>query len=236
MTTQAISHLLDVPVRASLTGEHARFGTRRGRVLRYMPALATFAAMPDDPEPQDWHDAASLAGPGHVLYLVGQDMQLPAGWTEVSNARGVQLVAPHPVAQSDEDVQVLGWGDTLELLALVEETKPGPFLPRSMRYASYFGIREHGVLVAAAGLRMRPEGYAEVSTVCTLPEYRGRGLARRLVQHLAWLVTREGATPFLHAKADQEAVLRLYESLGFEFRAHLSFREIAAPAPEALSA
>jgi ribosomal protein S18 acetylase RimI-like enzyme len=210
-------------------GEHARFAVRCGRVVRYEPALATFAALPDDPGPRDWHDAATLAGPGEVLYLVGQDVELPPGWTEVSYAQGVQLVAPRPVARYDEDVRELGFRDVLELFALVEQTKPGPFLPRSMRYTSYFGIRDRGVLVAAAGLRMRPEGYAEVSTVCTLPEHRGKGLARRLVKHLSWLVTQQGLTPFLHAKADQEAVLGLYGSLGFEFRTHLSFREIAAP-------
>ncbi|MBE8478381.1 GNAT family N-acetyltransferase [Streptomyces justiciae] len=229
MTTEAISHLLDVPVRASLTGEHARFAVRRGRVLRYEPGLATFAALPDAPDAQDWHDAALLAGPGQVLYLVGQDLQLPPGWTEVSHAQGVQLVADHPVVRYDEQVRVLGFDDAPEILALVEATKPGPFLPRSLRYAQYFGFRAHGQLVAVAGLRMRPAGFAEVSTVCTLPEHRGRGLAQRLVKHLCRLVVRQGATPFLHAKADQEAVLRLYGALGFEHRTRLSFREIAAP-------
>ncbi|WP_146238345.1 GNAT family N-acetyltransferase [Streptomyces sp. Act143] len=198
-------------------------------MLRYKPGLATFAALPDDPEPQDWHDAAALAGPGQVLYLVGQDPELPPGWTGVSHSRGVQLVADRPVARYDEEVRVLGFQDALEILALVEETKPGPFLPRSLQYARYFGFRVHGELVAVAGLRMRPEGFAEVSTVCTLPEYRGRGLARRLVMHLCRLVAQQGATPFLHAKADQEAVLRLYGSLGFEHRADLVFRQIAAP-------
>ena len=30
-----MSHVLDNPVRAALTGPHARFAERRGRVLRY---------------------------------------------------------------------------------------------------------------------------------------------------------------------------------------------------------
>lgn len=57
-------HLLDLPVRASLTAGHARFARQQGRVLRYAPDLAAFAALPDRPEPEDWADAAVLAGPG----------------------------------------------------------------------------------------------------------------------------------------------------------------------------
>ncbi|MFD0026226.1 GNAT family N-acetyltransferase [Streptomyces sp. NPDC058382] len=223
-------HLLDLPVRASLTAGHSRFALRRGRILRYAPDLAAFAALPDRPGPQDWVDAAVLAGPGGVLSLVGQDPELPEGWQTVSYDRGVQLVARRPVTTYDDDVRELTPVDIPEMATLIRATRPGPFRPGSHRCTTYFGVRRFGALVAMGGLRMRPAGHTEISTVCTLPEYRGRGLARRLVGHLSSVVADQGSTPFLHAEADQDMVPRLYGPLGFEARSVLSFRDIAAPA------
>ncbi|MFE7753188.1 GNAT family N-acetyltransferase [Streptomyces sp. NPDC057428] len=222
-------HLLDLPVRASLTAGHARFARQRGRVLRYAPDLAAFAALPDRPDLEDWADAAVLAGPGGVLSLVGQDPELPEGWRTVSHVRGVQLVARRPVTTHDNEIRELTPADIPEMAALIQATRPGPFPPGSHRCTTYFGVRRSGSLVAMGGLRMRPAGHTEISTVCTLPEYRRRGLARRVVGHLSALVTDQGNTPFLHAEAGQEVVTRLYGSLGFEPRSDLSLREIAAP-------
>lgn len=222
-------HLLDLPVRASLTAGHARFARQQGRVLRYAPDLAAFAALPDRPEPEDWADAAVLAGPGGVLHLVGQDPELPAGWLTVSHVRGVQLVLRRPVTTYDDEVCELSAVDIPEMVALIRATRPGPFRPGSYRCTAYFGVRRSGTLVAMGGLRMRPAGHTEISTVCTLPEYQRRGLGRRLVGHLSTVVTDQGNTPFLHTEADQEVVPRLYGSLGFEPRSVLSLREITAP-------
>ena len=222
-------HLLDLPVRASLTAGHARFARQRGRVLRYAPDLAALAALPDRPEPEDWADAAVLAGPGGVLHLVGQDPELPAGWLTVSHVRGVQLVLRRPVTTYDDEVRELSSVDIPEMAALVRATRPGPLHPGSFRCTAYFGVRRHGTLIAVGGLRMRPAGHTEISTVCTLPEYRRRGLARRLVGHLSSVVVDQGNTPFLHAEVGQEVIPRLYGSLGFEPRSDLSLRKIAAP-------
>ncbi len=228
-----MSHLLDIPVRASLTAGHAHFARRRGRVLRYAPDLAALAALPDRPGPEDWADAAALAGPGGALSLVGQDPELPEGWRNVSHVRGVQLVVRRPVTTYDDEVRQLNPVDIPEMAALVRAARPGPFPPGSYRCTMYFGVRVSGTLVAMGGLRMRPAGHTEISTVCTLPGYRRRGLARRLVGHLSSVVAGQGGTPFLHTEADQEVVPRLYGALGFEPRSVLSLREIAAPAPGA---
>ncbi|MFE7752201.1 GNAT family N-acetyltransferase [Streptomyces sp. NPDC057428] len=222
-------HLLDLPVRASLTAGHTRFVRQRGRVLRYAPGLAPFAALPDRPDAQDWEDAAVLAGPGGLLHLVGQDPELPAGWLAVSNVRSVQLVQRHPVTMYDTEVRELSPVDLPYMADLVRATRPGPFHPGSYRCTAYYGVRRHGTLIAMGGLRMRPAGHTEISTVCTLPEYRRLGLARRLVGHLSSVVADQGNTPFLHTEADQEVIPRLYGALGFEPRSHLSLREIAAP-------
>ena len=67
-----------------------------------------------------------------------------------------------------------------------------------------------------AGERMRPApGYAEVSGVCTWPEYRGQGMARRLIERVMLEQRARGETPFLHSYAHNHGAIGLYEKLGF---------------------
>jgi ribosomal protein S18 acetylase RimI-like enzyme len=70
-----------------------------------------------------------------------------------------------------------------------------------------------------AGERMRPApGIAEVSAVCTLPDFRGQGLAARLIRNVIASFAERGDTPFLHSYAHNADAIRLYESLGFRAR------------------
>jgi len=66
-----------------------------------------------------------------------------------------------------------------------------------------------------AGERMKPDGYTEVSGVCTHPDHRGRGYARALMRHVAQRILDRGEQPFLHAYASNRGAIALYESLGF---------------------
>ena len=76
-----------------------------------------------------------------------------------------------------------------------------------------------GQLAAIAGERMRPaEGFAEVSGVCTWPEYRGRGHAARLIRRVMAGFVERGDTPFLHSYAANAGAIALYERLGFRIR------------------
>lgn len=57
------AHPLDNPARASLTGPHAHFAERLGRVLRYPTDVSPWLALPDLPDAEDWADVAALAAP-----------------------------------------------------------------------------------------------------------------------------------------------------------------------------
>jgi predicted GNAT family acetyltransferase len=65
---------------------------------------------------------------------------------------------------------------------------------------------------------MRFAGFTEVSGVCTHPDFRGQGFARRLSAVVANLIQQRGEQPFLHAWTTNHAAIALYESLGFELR------------------
>ncbi|MCX6430130.1 MAG: GNAT family N-acetyltransferase, partial [Actinobacteria bacterium] len=72
-------------------------------------------------------------------------------------------------------------------------------------------------------------GWREISAVCTDSDYRGQGLARRLVLDVASQIRRQGEIPFLHVSESNENAIRLYEKLGFHKRISSRFVVIQAP-------
>ncbi|MFJ1969927.1 GNAT family N-acetyltransferase [Streptomyces sp. NPDC087903] len=226
------AHVLDNPALAALTGPHAHFAERRGRVLRYPVDVSPWLALPDDPGPDDWADLAALAGPGGEVPLPGFRGRVPDGWEITFRVEGVQLVDDGLAAAPDPEAVLLGPADVPEMLDLVALTQPGPFLPRTIELGTYLGIRREGRLVAMAGERLHPPGWTEISAVCTDPAFRGEGLATRLILAVAHGIRERGETPFLHTGAGNVNAVRLYESLGFRLRRKTAF--LAARAPENL--
>lgn len=226
-------HVLDNPALASLTGPHAHFAERRGRVLRYPVDVSPWLALPDEPDPRDWADAAALAGPGAEIPLAGYCGEVPDAWEITFRVDGVQFVDDGLAAAPDAEAVRLGPADVPEMLDLVARTRPGPFLPRTVELGTYLGIRRGGALVAMAGERLHPPGWTEISAVCTDPAFRGGGLATRLVLAVAHGIRERGETPFLHTGARNTGAIRLYESLGFRLRRRTAF--LAARAPERLT-
>ncbi|MEU0112483.1 GNAT family N-acetyltransferase [Streptomyces bobili] len=218
------------PALASLTGPHARFAERRGRVLRHPVDVSPRLAVPDDPDAGDRADLAALAGPGGEVPLPGFRGDVPAGWEIPQRSEGVQFVDGGPAAAPDSESVRLGPADVPEMLALVGRTQPGPFERRTIELGTYLGLRRDGTLVAMAGERLHPPGRTEISAVCTDPAVRGQGLATRLVLAVAHGIRERDETPFLRTSATTTGAIRLYESLGFGLRRRTAF--LAARAPE----
>ncbi len=219
-----MTHPLDNPVLASLTGPHARLALTRGRAARYPADVAPFCALPAEPDAADWADSARLLGPGEALLFPGLDAAAPPGWELLGLGEGVQLVATALDAAPDEEAVPLGPADVRDMLSLTRRAQPGPFLPRTIEMGAYLGIRRDGELVAMAGERLRPPGWTEISAVCTDPAWRGQGLASRLTRAVAAGIAARGDTPFLHAIATNTTAIRLYKELGFTHRRDIQFR------------
>lgn len=217
-------HPLDRPAWASLTGDHTHLAVGAGPARRYDPAVNVFAGAPDE-SPASLASLAALVGPGEQVVLLQVPRPVvPDGLVERRRALGLQLVADvPPMAERDDDVGVVALGaeDAADMVALAALTEPGPFLRGTHRMGRFLGIRERGRLVAMAGERMRPPGFVEVSGVCTHPDARGRGYARRLSRLVAARAAADGATPFLHAWTSNSAAIALYRSLGFTVRAEV---------------
>jgi ribosomal protein S18 acetylase RimI-like enzyme len=228
-------HVLDNPIRASLVGPHAHFAVQHGSVLRYPPDVCPFIALPDEPDAGAWADLAALVGPDATAAVSAPRVEPPPGWEVVADIPGVQLVDVGVAAEPDPEAVVLGPADVPDMLALVERTRPGPFLPRTVEMGTYLGVRHDGELVAMAGERLHPPGWTEISAVCTDERHRGRGLASRLVRAVVAGIRARGETPLLHTAASNVNAIRLYESLGFALRRHTRFVGLRVLAGEAVA-
>ncbi len=222
--------VLDSAVWAALTGpHHHRFAEIRGQAARYHPDVAPFVTVSAQADEGVWDDLAGLVGPGAVFALTGTSLTPPEHWEVVMRAPGVQLVDTALRAEPDPEAVRLTAADVPEILDLIDRTRPGPFLPRTVELGTYLGIRRGGALVAMAGERLHPPGWTEISAVCTDPAHRGQGLATRLVRAVAAGIRERGETPFLHAAATNTSAIRLYESIGFTLRRHTTFSAVRVP-------
>jgi predicted GNAT family acetyltransferase len=81
------------------------------------------------------------------------------------------------------------------------------------------GFRENGRLVCVAGVHVHSPtwGVAALGNVATLPELRGRGLARGACAALCLLLLADGIeTIALNVRADNAPAIAAYTQLGFE--------------------
>lgn len=195
---------------------------------RRLPPEVTLLAGFAEPTPEAFDSLAKLQADGmpSALFLE-RPVTLPRGWREIESDDLAQMVQVRdaPMAAAPPDMIDLGGRDIGEMIGLANLTKPGPFGRRTRELGTYVGVRREGKLVAMAGERLRLPGYAEVSAVCTHPEFLGRGLAGGLMGAVVERMRAKGETPFLHVRASNTRAIELYKRLGFEEsrRFHLLF-------------
>jgi len=121
---------------------------------------------------------------------------------------------PAPVAR-------LGVDDVPALLRLYADgdasgESPDFFYPSMVTDGVFFGVYERDALGAAAGTHLvsREEGAAAIGNIYTRRDRRGRGMGRLVTSGV--LATLAGIeTIGLNVRADNDAAIHLYESLGF---------------------
>lgn len=222
-------HPLDRPAWASLVSFHQPLALGTALARRYARDVNVFAAVGTEDE-----DAlaalAALVAPGEQVYVAqATPIRVPPELVALKQALCVQMLAAGPVADAADtaDMVPLGAVDAAEMLALAELTEPGPFRLGTWRMGQFFGIRIDDRLAAMAGERFHCPGFAEVSGVCTHPDFRGRGLASRLSRHVAARIAARGEVAFLHAWQDHADAIHLYQRLGFAWRSDVNVAVLA---------
>lgn len=212
-------HPLDNHLWNALNGPLASESRAVGRVRLLSPDIGRVAAL-EVVSPANAHALASAIPPGAEILAIAPVPLEASDELELLSVKPVlQMVALHP-APPDRTIATtkLGSADFSRMLALVDIARPGPLGPRAMELGGFRGVFAGDELVALAGERLRLEGYTEVATVCTHPDYRGRGLGKAVVSAIAQGIVDAGSVPFLGVDDGNTPAIRLYEQLGFTHR------------------
>lgn len=225
-------HPLDNPTWAALTSYQEQHALIAAKARRFRPELTVHGALAEQ-TPEAWNDLRQLAD-APVSLFSPQPVELPPGWTIT---RAVELYimvhedddGARPGAESaigkgsrgNDAAQIvqLSADDLPQMSELYEATRPGRKLyQRMMELGGFLGIKNAGLVVAMACLRLHFPGYREISTVGTLPGHEGRGHATALVGELVRRIRAAGETPFLTVRTDNARAIEIYRRLGFRER------------------
>jgi len=200
----------------ALSGPQAAFACGAGAARRYAPGFSPIIAFADPLRP-DFASLRPFCESGEHFYCAGWSGPAPLAWRIETQSTMFRMLwqGAEPDPADTLATVALGAAHAAAALELATLTNPGPFGPRTIELGDYLGVFDGGRLVAMAGERMHAGRYREISGVCTHPEFRGRGLARRLMHLLIRRQLRRGETPFLHVMHDNAGAHALYGRMGF---------------------
>ncbi|MEM9174912.1 MAG: GNAT family N-acetyltransferase [Myxococcota bacterium] len=224
--------MLDNFVWQAISTEQSALGVvgPRGLAGRFPAEVSPFCGLAEA-SAEAWEDLASVLGTADVAILMGPPVdETPKGWTCLLEEVATQWVAGETDAPSPRfEFAPLGADDVPDMLDLTARTEPGPFLPSTIRFGRYWGVRRGGKLVAMAGERMRAGGCVEISAVCVDPSAQREGLGAAASLFVAERIREEGGLPILHVRQGNDPALALYARIGFTRRTDRFVYVLAPP-------
>ena len=213
----------------ALSGTQAHLASGNDRCRRYAPGFPPIIAFADPANP-DFESLAGYCQPGDRFYVGEWRGATPAGWKlEIDSMMCAMVLEKGTGSKTNLTpfVSRLAADHVPQMVALASLTKPGPFAQRPMEIGEWYGVFEGERLVAMAGERAADGNYREVSGVCTLPEYQGRGYARLLTERVIRSQLERGLTPFLHVASANARARDLYSRMGFVVDQEVPMRVVA---------
>ena len=225
-------HPLDRPAHAALFTRQAQLASGGALARRIRPEYGPFAASLDY-STEAMQALVALNPPEGGLALVEpEDAPVSHDLPVASQAACWQMLMRdfHP-RPGGAEIEALEPEDAEAMQTLAALTRPGPFSTRTHELGRFFGVKRDGRLIAMAGERLRPDGFTEVSGVCTHPDFQGEGLAGQLMSRVIEGVLARGEQAFLHAYADNHGAIALYKKLGFFHRSTVILTVTAPQSP-----
>jgi ribosomal protein S18 acetylase RimI-like enzyme len=209
-------HPLDSISWNSLTGLHAPYSVGTETARRYAKGYSPIIGFAD-PQRPDFDALAPFCDPGEHFYCENWGGAAPAGWHIDEDATKFKMVWEKATPDEDGAPQIapITADHIPQVLALIKAASPGPFGQRTLELGQFQGWFEGGHLVAMAGERLRAGRYREICSVCTHPEFQGKGLARRLTNQMIRQQMLRGELSFLQVMRGNAGARRLYEGMGF---------------------
>jgi ribosomal protein S18 acetylase RimI-like enzyme len=219
-----MEHVLDNPGWNSLISGNKNFANGNESAKYFDKDVAPFFGLKEN-SIADFEQLYALIQPDEVvIHIASVERDIPGYWKILNCIKGLQMVYEGtPAPDLSFNIVPLNLEHVPQMLALTKLTQPGPFLQRTIEFGYYTGIFDGNQLVAMAGQRLHIFNYAEISAVCTHPDYLGRGYAKQLLLHQAKRIIAAGDVPFLHLREDNERALNVYKSLDFKIRSDIWF-------------
>ena len=219
-----MAHLLDNPAwNALISGNrHLAHGTEQ--VKLFAADVSPFVGF-ETPSPQAFEALHLLVSAERRLAVISPaPLEVPPRWQVLQQMQVYQMVQEQPAGGplGNQQLVALGPEHVPAMLALTKRMNPGPFFHNTIAFGHYQGIMNGSELVAMAGQRLHAGPFAEISAVCTHPDYLGRGYASHLMRYQAQRIWAAGGIPFLHVKTDNATAIKVYQALGFTIRREMS--------------
>lgn len=154
-----------------------------------------------------------------ILFTI-KKIDIPKNWKVINKLEIDQMVCEKQLGGFDKPTSIvpLTLDNVDEMMILTKLTNPGPFEKETLLFGNYEGIFIDGRLAAMAGQRLHPKPYAEISAVCTHPDFHGRGFATQLIKSQIRRIHSQSEIPFLHVFPENTTAISVYEKLGFRKR------------------
>jgi predicted GNAT family acetyltransferase len=220
-----MEHVLNNPGwNALISGnKHLSFGNDQ---VRYFAAnVSPFIGLRDKSDKQFKMLYDMIGHDGPVGFVTNIETETPPMWKLVQPNKAFQMIYNQPVDPPAVELEILPLTEDHipQMLELTKLTNPGPFAQRTIDFGHYYGVFDGDKLVSMAGQRLHIGEYAEISAVCTHPDYLGRGYAKRLLLSHIHRIKTANNIPILHVRTDNHRALSVYEGLGFKVRAIIHF-------------
>lgn len=220
-----MKHILDNPAWNALSSgnRHLSLGTETAKY--FVEEVSPFAAILENTLANfdQLHQVISSENP--ILLISDEIITIPEFWKTLNRIDGFQMVYDKPTepALPSHSIVPLTKQHVPQMLALTKLTNPGPFSRRTIEFGHYEGIFDGDELVAMTGQRLHAFEFAEISAVCTHPDYLGKGYARQLILNQIYRIQAASGTPYLHVRSDNTRAIGVYEAMGFESRKEIYF-------------
>jgi ribosomal protein S18 acetylase RimI-like enzyme len=219
-----MDHILDNPAFNALNTGNKKLANGNEQAKYFPPAVSPFSGLAEN-TPHNFKILYDIA-PNNVVFgfISPTEIEIPKPWKVLQRMEVLQMVCETAARQAEADQQIVPLGEEHipAMLALTKLTNPGPFAQRTIDFGHYKGIFDGDKLIAMAGQRLNPLPYAEVSAVCTHPDYLGRGYAAQLLLNQVHRIKAASGIPFLHVLSSNMRAINLYKSLGFATRKEIS--------------
>lgn len=215
-----MGHILDNPVWNALNTGNEALGKGTDGVKYYRSDISPFVGLRENNK-ENLTALYNLIEAEEPFGLVVENkMTIEAPWVVIRCVPLFQMVCEQPVMEKEVTEAMTDLDEVYipQMTALAKLTQPGPFKEKTIDFGHYQGIFYDNQLVAMAGQRMYAPPYAEISAVCTHPDFTGRGFAAQLMLSQIKRITGKGEIPFLHVAAESLRAIKIYELLGFRKR------------------